>query len=402
MTYTSNTIGNSSDDVLLKLGNDALMIAESWNVHEGILEQPAAWSVRCGWGATAAEFLAKYPKGTPFQLYVGGALQQTGKIDGRLVRSSGGATEIVIKGRDNLAPVYDTYVDAVQTFTDTTYSDLVFRVLQILNLVTRPSQIQTTNQANRQVKAGKSRTIIQISPPLTVDEILADANGEDVTGTVQQQIQANVGERWLQFLRRYLDPAGLILWAAADGTYVLSAPNVQQQPLYNLVRRAVGSNLAGNAYDVEFDDDATHRHAYAVCWGRGGGRKSGRTLVHGYAATDLLDPPNLGYAFQALSFREVNCQNELQAQNYAQRKLAEENRNGYVLRYTVAGHTLPVAGGNGNAVLTPDTIVNVQDEELGLSGPFYLESLERMRSPETKTRIRLCRTQDIVLAAPGT
>ena len=406
--YPSDTIGGAGDAVTLQLGSDTLMVAESWNVHEGVLEQPATWSIRCGWGGTAAQFLAKYPKGTPFSLFVGGIRQQSGRLDGRRCTNSGGATEVVLKGRDMLARVYDSYVDANQSFTDTTYTTLVWRVLLYLNLVTGtnpdPAQLQTSNQANRQVKAGKP--ITQLQPPRTVDQILTDADGAPVTATQSMAIQANVGERWLHFLRRYLDPAGLILWAAADGTFVLSAPNVNQAPLYQIVRQGVAGG-SGNVVGYEFDDDATHQHSVAVCYGRGGGRVAGRTKVkQGEVNDDLFNDPSGwyrgpdaggdGYA-QPIAFREHNVQNSAQASNFALRKLAEERREGYQLIYTVAGHTLPCFGGNGSAVITPDTVVAVNDVELGIVGNFYLESLERARSPQTTTRIRLMRPGDIVL-----
>ena len=402
--YTSDAIGNLDDSVSIQLGSDQLMVAESWDVHEGMLEQPMTWNIRVGWGGTAAEFLAKYPNGTPYSLRVGGVLQSSGWIDGRRATGSAGATQIILKGRDPLAAVHDTYVDANQSFTDSTYTSLVWRVLSYLGLVTGtdvdPAQLATSNEANRQVKAGKIRKITQIAPPRTVDQILTDANGNDTTGTVHQEIQANVGETWLSFLRRYLDPAGLILWAAADGTFVLSAPNTQQQPLYCIVRRAVGSRLQGNVVDYDFEDDATHRHSEAVVYGRGGGRKSGRSKAKGAEVDDdLFNNPTGRYEFQPISFRESNVQNIEQAENYARRKLAEERRNGWVLRYTIAGHTLPVVGGGGQAVVTPDTVVQVYDEELGLNDNYYVESVERSRKPQTVTTLRLCRLTDIIIGA---
>ena len=175
---------------------------------------------------------------------------------------------------------------------------------------------------------------------------MTDADGAPVTATQSMAIQANVGERWLHFLRRYLDPAGLILWAAADGTFVLSAPNVNQAPLYQIVRQGVAGG-SGNVVGYEFDDDATHQHSVAVCYGRGGGRVAGRTKVkQGEVNEDLFNDPSGwyrgpdaggdGYA-QPIAFREHNVQNSAQASNFALRKLAEERREGYQLIYTVAG-----------------------------------------------------------------
>jgi prophage tail gpP-like protein len=400
--YTTGTIGVTPDDVTLTLAGTQLLVAESWDVHESVLEQPSTWSLRCGWGGTAKQFLTQYPCGTKFTLTVGGALQATGGLDGRRATGGTGATTIVLKGRDALAKVYDTYVDAQQTFTDTTYTGLVWRVLLYLGLVTGsapdPTQLASTNDANRQIKAGKPVVVLQ--PPRSVDQIIEDADGNPTTANQALQITAKPGERWMAFLRRYLDPAGLVLWAAANGTYVLSVPNTQQAPLYYITRRAVDSNAVGNASWYEFIDDCTHRHTSAMAYGRGGGRKTGVSKVKG--TTLDLEMIDLGYQGQPIAFHNVNVQSVAQAQNYAERKLAEERREGYQLWYEIPGHTLPCVGPQGGvAVVSVDTVVQVDDEELGISGPFYIESLVRQRTPQTSTRVRLVRPQDIVLT-PGT
>lgn len=397
------SIGTPPDAVSLQLGGDDILIAESWDCHESVLDQPSCWSIRCGWGGTANEFLTQYPKGTPFQLMVGGVLQQTGRLDGRRATNQGGATEITLKGRDMLARVYDAHVDAVQRFTDSTYESLVWRVLLYLGLVNGtdpdPAQLATTNQANRQIKAGKP--VVQNAPPRTPDQILTDDSGAPVVPGVHQELQANVGERWLSFLHRYLDPAGLILWAAADGTFVLSAPNPSQQPLYQITRQAyTNTTQLGNVISYDFVDDATHRHSDAVCYGRGGGRKTGRSKAKGTIDDVDLQTGNAGWyerGSQPLSFRESNVQNTEQAENWAQRKLAEERRAGWRLEYTIAGHTLPMLGGNGSAVVTVDTLVSVNDEELGINAVLYVERVQRCRGPQTTTTIGLCRTTDLLL-----
>lgn len=416
-SYTSNSIGVQPDDVVLTLGGSQLMIAESWDWHESVFQQPSSWAIRCGSGATSAQLIKQFPLGIGFTISVGGALQATGKLDGIRV-SNTGATEIALKGRDALAPVHDSFADATQTFTDTTYTSLVWRVLLYLGLVTGtnpdPAQLAASNEANRMVKAGKK--ITQTAPPRTIDQIMTDADGNPQPVAQSIQIEAKAGTNWMTFLRKYLDPAGLVLWAAANGTFVLSVPNTAQSPLYQITRRGVGSSAYGNAYDVEFVNDATHRHSVATVYSRSGSRKNGIAKVKGSVVDDEFfnaspDPAatsspalgfyNTGYKNQPIAFHEAPVQSIEQAENYARRKLAEERREGYQLWYTIAGHTLPCIGQGGVAVVSVDTCCLVSDEELGISGVFYIDSLVRSRSPDTHTRIRLVRPNDIVLT-PGT
>jgi hypothetical protein len=299
---TSTLLADASpDDVSIHLGPDEILTAESWNLHEGVLEVPGSWSLRCGWSQSAASFISRYPPGSPFALYVAGALQASGRLDAIHVDESSGATEITMSGRDALAPLFDTDVDAVQNFTDTTYSNLVWRVLSYLGLVTGPSpdplQLASTNDSNRQVKAGKPITVLQ--PPRTPDQILEDDSGETTVAT-QLQITAKPGERWMSFLRRYLDPAGLVLWAAANGTYVLSVPNVNQSPLYRITKQAWSPGkppAIGIATGYSFKNDVTHRHSAYVVYGRGGGRKSGVAKVKGGVSDDEMT--GWGYTKQA-------------------------------------------------------------------------------------------------------
>lgn len=415
--FTSNVIGaKGTDDVRLVVNGQDILIAESWDIHEGILEQPMSWSLQMGSGQTAAQIIQLAPKHSAFQLYVAGALQATGVTEG--IRASGGGrtpTAVTIKGRDPLCELYVGHVVAPQSFVNSTYLQMTWRALVAVGLCTGavpdPKQLATSNSANRIVKAGKK--IVEIKPPKSVDEIIQDEdNGSEETATQFSEITARIGDNWLHFLRRYLDPAGLTLWAAADGTFILSEPNVNTSPAYSIIRRA-GPNtqgLYGNIISYEFIDDATHRHSYAVAYGRGGGRKAGRAKCEGDEESEDMNAAgwtnrnmNSPDTSRKIAFREASVQNRIQCENYCERKLMEEAREGYQLRYILSGHTLPSFGGSSptdTTVITTDTIVMVTDEEIGITSPtaFYIESLRRMRKPETCTEIRLMRPSDVSLA----
>jgi prophage tail gpP-like protein len=197
-----------------------------------------------------------------------------------------------------------------------------------------------------------------------------------------------------------LDRAGLFLWAAADGTFVLDTPNGAQDPSYRLVRQRDDKPGASNVKSYHYSRDATHRHSEVVVYGKGGGRKQGRAKSKGGFEDEEMIA--LGYK-QQLVLRDPKCENAAQALFLAKRRIAEERRQGIRLEYTIAGHTLPAfskdddnGGASRFAVVTPDTVVQVDDHELGIHGPWYIERVRRTRSPHTETTLGLMRPEDLV------
>lgn len=403
--FVSDDIGSIDDTISVLLNGDRIVVAESWECHESVLSQPGTWAIRTGWGGVAADLLKKYPKGTPFELRVGSITQATGRTDAPgASQPPDGATTVSFRGRDALAPIHDTYVRAAVGVDVSTYPDLCWYALQQVGLAPKgqgidPSILQVDNVANRQLKAGVP--IRSILPHRTVEQILDDAGlGGPNAGVVHTVPQAKIGESWHRFLRRYLDRAGLMFWAAADGSFVLGAPNGNQPPTYTLVRRTGERNLGANVVGYDFEDDATHRHSEVDVYGRGGGRKLGPVKSKGsFADQEMVDA---GYPNQVLVVRDANVHSVAEASYLARRKIAEERRAGWRLEYTVAGLTLPFAGTSGadRAVITVDTVVEVHDDELGLDDNFYIEAVTRRRSPQTTTTMRLMRIDDLVFGGP--
>lgn len=396
--YLSDTVGGLDDHIRLVIRGDEIKISESWTVTESVMEVPCAWSVRLGWGGVARDIISRYKKGDPFELYIGDDLQMTGRLDAiRASQEPGGALTLELGGRDSIAPLVTTSVTAQQSFKDLTYFDLVRRAVDACPAIAgRP--IEFSNAANRQIKAGVK--VLEVAAVRTAEQVLQEGVGF-VTGTVTQELQAKVSESWIHFLRRYLDRAGLFLWSAADGTFILSEPNGKQSATYRLVRQRGDPTKTGDVIAVSYQDDAARRHSEAVVYGRGGGRKSGPVKAKGsFVDQEMVD---LGFD-QPIAFKDANVHTDQEAAFFARRKLAEERREGWRLEYTIAGLRLPtVAGPQGTwGVVTPDTVVNVNDLELGIAGDFYVDSVQRARSPQTTAKIRLMRLGDLIFGSDET
>lgn len=412
----------NTDKVILMLGGSEIQIATGFSMSQSIIKQPCEFQMRLGRGSTdrnaskgptIRELIAAAPPNTPFQVLVNNCLRMTGKTDGyRATAAGGSASELSIFGRDALAPLHDAHIHDEKSFNDATYKSLVESVLKIVGY--KNFKLDATGagaRADRKLKSGVS--VRELLPVRTVQEIL-DGKGEGQTAgaghggsTAHNTLQAKLGERWMDFLRKQLDRAGLFLWADGNGDFILSAPNSNLAPTYRIVRRRgdTRDKMIGNVLHADLLNDTRPRYSRAYIYGKHGGKRQGVQKSKG----DSKDQEMLDLGFddeRAITIRDKYCQNAAQAAYLAQRKLAEGRRHGYQLVYTLSGLSTPSIGGQGNAVWTPDTCVEIEDEEFGIdsSSPggnvFWIEQVDMQRAPHTTTTIHLMRPYDVIFGTP--
>ncbi len=98
-----------------------------------------------------------------------------------------------------------------------------------------------------------------------------------------------------------------------------------------------------------------------------------------------------------LTHEDHKCKSIAQADFFARRLIAEARRHGWSLTYTVAGHT--TIGTSGQRVVwSPNTTVQVDDDELDIHGVFYIEGVRFTRGPQTLTELHLMRPADMLFA----
>ncbi len=72
------------------------------------------------------------------------------------------------------------------------------------------------------------------------------------------------------------------------------------------------------------------------------------------------------------------------------------NRASVKLVYVISGHTAPtMADTTKRAVIVPDTVARIDDEELGIHENWYVEAVE-YRSPPRTTVVTMMRIQDLL------
>lgn len=382
-------VGDGKDRVRIQLGGDEVRLAESYEVKIGVLEQPCAFSIRLGHSDVIQTLCKRYPSRTPFKLLIGDVPQFQGTTDG-WTADEGGGTELNIRGRDDLKRLTDDDVAEAVSLTDVTYPGLTKHILGKVGLDTRI--LQTSNAANRRIRSGV-HVLVKIEPR-TLDEIIANPS---IGGTTINYVQGHVGESYWQMLTSKLKVAGLFLWQDSDGNFVLSQPAGQQNPTYRILRWRGKNPNAVNAERSHLKNETTRRHSEVVIYSRAGGKKYGRGTVKGrFSDPEMIA---LGYTNKRV-IRDKHVQSDADGEFLARRTLAEERRDGFELVYDVAGHIAPALYG-GYAVWTPDTIVEVQDDEYGLSDLFYLEGCTYRNDANdgASTQLHLMRVNDLIFGA---
>ena len=393
----SDLIGVDKDAVTLTLAGETPQVFKSYDIKCSLFEQPSTFALRLGWGETARELMAKYPPFTPFNLHIGNQHLMTGCIDDPVV-PGGKATELELNGRDNMAALANAYFESEESFRNSTFAELTRKAIDRVGLT--GAELTFDNAANRAAVVG-SRIVVRKAPrPPSSYEWETEEATATTQRTVYNTIKAQLGETELGFLRRQYKRAGLFLWATGDGNFVLSEPNAHQEPIYQLVRQR--GLIAGftNILTARFENRTKLRHSRAVVYGRGGGGKHGRPKVRGeYIDQEMWTWLQAqGRKHKPVVFHDNDIKSNAEAEFVARRKVAEERRRNRILEYTVSGHTAPIINQEGNrAVWYFDTVVDLQDDELGLFGPHYVVSVQYKRPPTT-TIIRLVRPEDLVFA----
>lgn len=386
--FNSSTLGATNDRVHLVMGfssNAEVFICESYDIRMGVFDVPNEFSIRLGSGDLARQLLAAYPNGSPFKIVVGGQTQFQGYTDGFDASDSDGGTEVTFEGRDILASVCDTEIEKEESFEAATHLQLVQKAIAKVNLIkpfeVDPPIVISSNAANRIQITGQN---VVAQSDSSEKELLQTAGSSGDTFTV---LRTHLGETLINLLRRHLDSAGLFIWAGASGDIVVGVPNSKQPPLYSVVRKR-GSDRTSNVVSAHYRNTLKGRYSEVVIYGKTTGRKFARTTIKGAYTDDEV--VNAGIS-RVRVLRNAEVTSTAHAEHLAKKELASCRRKAFRLEYTIAGHSMPclLTGGKTRAVVAPDTVVSVDDDEYNLHGNFWVESVRHHRSPHTQSTMNL-------------
>lgn len=404
-----------NDEVFrLKLAGDEVPIASAYEVTAGVIDIPAAFSMTVGHAGLAVELVNKYPEFTPFELYVGDVAVQRGEID--TIETFGDkGTQLNISGRDILKYLVDNRIESERTFEEKTYLQLTEVALKEVGL--EGAIVALDNVANRMAITGKTTVQETVAPTTENSEQLQTEFGalsgqqSTTTRTVYNTIKAEIGTSWWEFLAEQYRRAGLFLWQHVPSNgFVLSRPDGTQAPSARILNRRGKENQPGEVTIIgnpHFRRSSLNRYSQITVVNRTGGGKRARkrvsATVYDQEMIEILNPnpedrADGGKRKKAWTIRDDKARTIEQAEFLARRKIAESRRNGWSLRYTVAGHTAPAYEGGSSVIWQPDTVVWVHDDALGLEGPMYVEGVTYRRNPQTTTELRLMRIEDLLFA----
>jgi len=384
--------GGLDDTLRIVVGGKDLAIVKSYEFASSVLEVPSSFALRIGHAGVVSDLLKLCPPHAEYKVYVRDILQASGRLDGFSVPSDEGST-VELRGRDLLAPLHDAFIREEVSYASKTYLELVQTALKGAG-VEYSGKIVHSNASNRKQITGVD---VKAQERVNVEEIVVE---KGKGGVVYKTVVAKLSERWGDFVRTHLDRAGLFLWAAANGDVILSAPNTDQEPTYELVhdpafRESQRRFFGGVRRDEYRDGVEPPRYSEAVVYSRTAAKKFGRGKVKGgFVDQGMID---LGID-RPLTMRDANVASIEQAERLAARKLAEGRRATFALRYTTHGHSAASRVGGGRAVWAPDTIVALDDREIGLKGNFWVESVA-FRGSESSgrtTTLRLMRPDDVI------
>jgi len=379
------------DTVQLIIDGKATAICESYEIKVAVMTQPAAFSLRLGWSDVAKTLLDICRPGLGFQLKINDVLIQSGIIDSRGV-PGGNSTVVEIKGRDYMRKLMNCHTEEDISFTEKTYYDITRRVMNLVGL--DHHELVAGNGANRIAVTKAAVAAVPAEEQVRVIE-----TGLPSTGGSKMEykwLKAKVGQRWYDWLQEQYRLAGLFLWCAGDGKFILSTPGFLTEPSYVAVRQRGVDRNAVNVLRHSFKDDTTNRHAQYIVYGRFGRGKGGRNRIRG----EYVDPEMVNYGFSdVITYHDDHISTTAQAEYLARRYASEERRSGWELSYTFEGHHTPALIGTGSAVWGPDTVAKVQDDELGITGPHYLESTTFSMNPQKETTVELIRPADLLYIA---
>lgn len=213
--------------------------------------------------------------------------------------------------------------------------------------------------------------------------------GSDIERLRLPEAKPRIGECIWEFIDRHCRRFGVMPWIDAEGRLVISSPDYDQEPLFQLRRHLDASAHPGgnNILEGGFAQDWQALSSECTVYGRAFGSDAARSPFH---ATETNPNQPL---YRPLVIHDATVRSEEEAARRARRELNRQNAAAFVLEYEVAGH------GQGSLIWAQDTTVDVIDEEIAVEGIYYVTSRKFVGNGKDgpRTHLRLVPLGAIVL-----
>jgi len=240
--------------------------------------------------------------------------------------------------------------------------------------------------------------------------------GSDVERLTMTQAKPQVGETVWDFIERHCSRFHSMMWMSADGNLIIGSPDYDQAPSYTLTRDSWDpsrNNIIEGGSEKDFGGQCSEVTVY--------GRSSGSDATRGrlrarvrpgdaqrealMASAASLPAGSIERAraesslshitvtsnalpegfYRPLVIHDPSVRTEEEAEARAYHELAVQASTARVLEYEVQDH------GVGGLFYAIDTVADVRDDDLGVSGIYYVtqRTFTRSRAQGARTRLRL-------------
>lgn len=394
----------SFDDAGITVGNWT-----SYSHNQHFLTPTDGWSFTLG-DERAQEVLSRLVPGERVSFRVNGVVQGhgfIGIIDSSATRSGGSV--MTVEGRDVFAPLVDSCVDPTLRFQPgNSVREIVTAVMSNFGFT---GDFEDDNAGNRAVITGGK-----------VGFKVSKKKGRISKKFLNHGARPYNREGAFDFLSRVLKREGLWIWPTADGaSYVVGAPDFEQEPSFNLTLRR-GDSSANNVEDAGARKDWEEQPTVVVATGSGAaaafpGARLKVIVTNEFVAIDpatgelhpdvqkvyaanpdalILPPRTSAFATKdifkpqsarALYIHDDEARTLEQVSYFAQRELALRQRRTLTYSAEVEGHT------QNGAPWSVDTMVTVDDDYNNVHERLYVLSrtFSKSRNGGTRTKLELIR-----------
>lgn len=345
---------------------------KEYSIDSDFLTPTDGWTVTFGTEAEWGRIRYSCEPGLPFRILVDGAPQLTGWIDSQHVAADAdGGTVVTLTGRDYLMPLVKSNVHPSTVVKGRTAAELVESVVRQVyrNADGSFPVVLTDNDANRQLVTGADKAVGKKKKAHRKDAF--------------EYCQPHVNESAFEFLSRNLRRYGMWLWATESGDIVVSSPNYDQEPSYQVTRKRGDRMVHVTTAEWTYDKTNVPSHVYIR------GKSKSKDWDKKDVKASAVDPDWTAYGrvFCPMFVQHDEATSDAEAYAFALQELSRLRQDERVYTCTVKGHSDPRTG----RVYALDTVAHVEDEVLGVSQDLYVvrRTFRRSVTGGTTTELKM-------------